>query len=72
MAHTPSQIVLLDFASQSSPYLLSSSGDEYLRNIVRVYGDEEPYSDPVVYEGMYNVFRRGTHRRIYISYAHRY
>ena len=67
MACTPSQIVLLDFTPQSSSYPLPSSEDEYPRNSVHAYGEEEPYSDPVVYEGIYNVFHRAAHRRMRIS-----
>lgn len=63
---TPSQVVLLDFTSQSSPCPLPSSRDGYARNIVHVYGDEEPYSDPVVYESMY-AFHLAAHPRMHIS-----
>ena len=67
MAHTPSQLVLLNFASQPLPFPLPSSGGEYTRNSVHVYDGEEPYSDPAVYESMYNAFHLTDRPRTHIS-----
>ena len=52
MAHNPSQFVPFGSAPQFSTNPLPHTEDEYTRNNVHLYADEEPYSDPVMYAGV--------------------